>query len=85
MRKYARQLLDKLMPRLTSELIGVWITVSVEKTREQVKELVRKVYSGEMYAFCCFENRSEYFGSSNAVCHRTMEEVICSIRLRSWH
>ena len=37
---------------------------------------VRKIYSGEIYASCCFENRSEYFGSSNAVCHGTMEEVI---------
>ena len=76
---YARQLLDKLMSRLPSEPIGVWITVSAEKTHGQVKELgleVRKIYSGEIYASCCFGNRSEHFGSSNAVCHGTMEEVI---------
>lgn len=49
MRMYARQLLDKLMPRLPSEPIGVWITVPAEKTHGQVKELglkVRKIYSG---------------------------------------
>ena len=79
MRTYARQLLDKLMPHLPSEPIGVWITVPAENTHGQVKELgleVRKVYSGEIYASCCFENRSELFGSSNAVCHGTMGEVI---------
>ena len=79
MMAYARQLLDKLMPRLPSEPVGVWITVPAENAHGQVKELgleVRKVYSGEIYASCCFENRSEYFGSSNAVCHGTMEEVI---------
>ena len=79
MRMYARQLLDKLMPRLPSEPIGVWITVPAEKTHGQVKELglkVRKIYSGEIYASCCFENRSEHFGSNDAVCHGTMEEVM---------
>lgn len=79
MRTYARQLRDKLIPRLTSEPIGVWITVPLENTYEQVQELglkVRKVYSGEIYVSCCFENRSEHFGSSNVVCHGTMEEII---------
>ena len=79
MRMYARQLLDKLMPRLPSEPIGVWITVPAEKTHGQVKELglkVRKIYSGEIYASCCFENRTEHFGSSDSVAHGTMEEVM---------
>lgn len=70
MRKYARQLLDKLIPRLPSEPIGVWIIVPAEFTRGQVKELgleVREIYSGEIYASCCFENKSEHFGSSDAV------------------
>ena len=79
MRAYARQLLDKLMPHLPAEPISVWITVPAEKTHGQVKDLglqVMKIYSGEIYASCCFENRSEHFGSSNAVCHGTKEEVM---------
>ena len=79
MKTYARQLRDKLIPRLPSEPIGVWITVPLENTYGQVQELglkVRKVYSGEIYASCCFENRSELFGSSNTVAHGTMEEII---------
>lgn len=79
MRRYACQLRDKLLPLLPSDTKGVWLTVPTENTYEQVQELgleVRKVYSGEIYAFCCFENRSEHFGSSNGVVHGTMDEVI---------
>ena len=67
------------MPRLPSEPIGVWITVPAQKTHGQVKELgleVRRIYSGEIYASSCFENRSEHFGSSDGISHGTMEEVI---------
>ncbi|MBO6252183.1 MAG: hypothetical protein J6O49_00835 [Bacteroidaceae bacterium] len=79
MRRYARQLRDMLMSLLPSEATGVWLTVPSENTHGQVEELgleVRKVYSGEIYASCCFENRSEHFGSSNGVAHGTMDEVI---------
>ncbi len=79
MRAYARQLRDKLVPLLPSEATDIWLTVPAGNTQGQVKELgleVRKVYSGEIYAFCCFENRSEHFGSSNGVAHGTMVEVM---------
>lgn len=79
MRGYAHQLRDKLMPLLPSDATGVWLTVPYEDTYQQVIELgleVRKVYSGEIFASCCFENRSEHFGSSNGVAHGTMDEVI---------
>ncbi len=76
--RFARQLIDKLKPYIPTELASVWLTVPEEMTRGQVKELgieIRKSYDGEIYVSCCFENRTEHFGGSQAVTHGTKEGV----------
>lgn len=76
--EFARQLIDKLKPYLPTERVSAWLTVPIEMTRGHVKELgieIRKNYEGNIYASCCFENRTEHFGGSQAVTHGTKEEV----------
>ncbi len=78
MQRFARQLLDKLKPYLPTEEARVWLTVPSEMGKGQMIELgieISKVYSGDIYVSCCFENRSEHFGSSDAVKHGTKDEV----------
>lgn len=75
---YACQLIDKLKPYLPIESASAWLTVPEEMTRGRVKELgieIRKSYDGDIYASCCFDNRTEHFGGSLVVTHETMEEV----------
>lgn len=75
---FARQLIVKLKPHLPTERASEWITVPEEMTKGRVKELgieIRKSYDGEIYASCCFENRTEHFGGSQAVTHGTKDEV----------
>jgi len=74
----ARQLIDKLMPYLPTEGASVWLTVPEEMAKGRVKELgieIKKSFDGDIYASCCFENRTEHFGGSQAVTHGTKDEV----------